>query len=222
MGSGLIEVADFQVMNPEIHQSYTRLRALKQNENLMQEQIKKGIDIGGQNPVKLQISELMAKEVPPNWNQFLDDVNAELSQVTSEVYDGGVSKGLKHGQGQMILPSGDIYKGHWKNDLRHGSGICKFANGAIYKGEWREGRPMGQGILYSAPNEIIETRFEGWKLADGNGPVLVKILLTNGEYYEGAMKDEKREGQGKMFYSNGDTFQGEFFKDKRVKRGKIH
>lgn len=71
----------------------------------------------------------------------------------------------------MILASGDIYKGHWKNDLRHGSGICKFANGAIYKGEWREGRPMGQGILFSAPNEIIETRFDGWRLADVNGPV---------------------------------------------------
>ena len=141
--------------------------------------------------------------------------------MTSKIYDGGVSKGLKHGQGQMILPSGDIYKGNWKNDQRHGSGICKFVNGAIYKGEWREGRPQGQGILFSAPNEIIETRFEGWKLADGNGPVQAKILLTNGELYEGAIKDEKREGQGVMHYANGDTFDGEFFKDKRVKRGKI-
>ena len=99
-----------------------------------------------------------------HWNQLIEESNEQLSQVTSEIYDGGVSKGLKHGQGQMILPNGDIYKGSWKNDLRHGSGLCKFTNGAIYKGEWREGHPQGQGILFCPPTEIIEGRFEGWKL----------------------------------------------------------
>jgi hypothetical protein len=121
----------------------------------------------------------------------------------------------------MILPNGDAYKGNWKNDLRHGSGICKFTNGAIYKGEWREGRPQGQGILFSPPNEIIEGRFEGWKLQDGG----VKILFTNGEFYEGHMKDNCRESTGStgyMYYSNGDIYEGEWFKDKRGgKRGKI-
>ena len=106
----------------------------------------------------------MAKRVPHHWHQFLQEAIQELSQVERTVYDGAVSKGLRHGQGQMILPSGDIYKGNWKNDLRHGSGICKFANGAIFKGEWREGHPQGQGILFSPPNEIVEGRFDGWKL----------------------------------------------------------
>lgn len=141
MGGGLLtQPDDFQVQNPEIHHSYSRLRALKQSENLVQEQIKSGIEITSK-PAKLEILEILSKRVPLHWHQFLDDSNNELSQVTSKIYDGGVSKGLKHGQGQMILPSGDIYKGNWKNDLRHGSGICKFPNGAIYKGEWREGRP---------------------------------------------------------------------------------
>lgn len=113
---------------------------MKQSENFVQEQIKSGIEITSK-PAKLEISEILSKRMPLHWHQFLDDSNNELSQVTSKIYDGGVSKGLKHGQGQMILPSGDIYKGNWKNDLRHGSGVCKFSNGAIYKGEWREGRP---------------------------------------------------------------------------------
>ena len=78
MGSGLIEVADFQVMNPEIHQSYTRLRALKQNENLMQEQIKKGIENYGKR-AKLDISETLSKRVPLHWHQFLEDSNNELN-----------------------------------------------------------------------------------------------------------------------------------------------
>ena len=112
----------------------------------------------------MKIPELLSNSIPIHWKQFLDETNNELSQVKSKIYDGGVSKGTKHGQGQMILPSGDIYKGQWKNDQRHGTGICKFINGAIYKGDWREDRPQGQGILFSPPNEIIEARFDGWKL----------------------------------------------------------
>ena len=148
----------------------------------------------------------------------MEDSGGELKNVKSKIYDGGVSKGLKHGQGQMVMPNGDIYKGHWKNDLRHGAGTCKFTNGCIYKGEWREGHPQGQGLLYNAPNEIIEARFDGWKVQDG----MVKVLFGNGEFYEGNMKENCREGVGTMYYTNGDTFEGEWFKDKRGgKRGKI-
>ena len=164
------------------------------------------------------IPETLTKKVPLHWQNFLDDGNAELSKVTSKIYDGGVSKGLRNGVGQLIMPGGDIYKGHWKNDLRHGTGICKFPNGAIYKGDWREGRPFGQGILFSMPNEIIEGRFEGWKLSDG----IVKVLFANGEFYEGNIKENLRELSGVMHYNNGDVYEGEWFKDRRGgKRGKI-
>ena len=116
------------------------------------------------------------------------------------------------------MPSGEIFKGHWKNDQRHGSGVCKFPNGAIYKGEWREGRPQGQGILFSPPNEIVEARFDGWRVQDG----MIKVLFSNGEFYEGNMKDGKREMTGVMHYRNGDIYEGEWANDKRAgKRGKI-
>ena len=170
------------VQIPDMQFQYNRLHALKQVENSLQEcQFNEVATIEQQRHARLVIPEILAKKVPLHWQHFIDDANAELSKVTSKIYDGGVSKGLKNGVGQIILPSGDIYKGHWKNDVRHGTGICKFPNGAIYKGEWREGRPFGQGILFSMPNEIIEGRFEGWKVADG----IVKIMFVNGEFYEG-------------------------------------
>lgn len=51
---------------------------------------------------------------------------------------------------------------------------------------------------------------------------MVKILFINGEFYEGNMKENTREGVGLMHYSNGDIFDGEWFKDKRGgKRGKV-
>ena len=40
---------------------------------------------------------------------------------------------------------------------------------------------MGNGIMFTLPNELIEGRFDGYKIIDGQ----VKILLQNGEFYEG-------------------------------------
>jgi hypothetical protein len=94
--------------------------------------------------------------------------------VKNHIYEGAISKGVKSGAGQLIFPNGDMYKGQWKSDVRHGAGLCKFgATGAIYKGEWRDGRPQGNGLLFTLPSEIVEGRFEGYKLLDGQ----VKILF---------------------------------------------
>lgn len=90
-----------------------------------------------------EIPDHLRKIVPQHWLNFNDEIEAELAEVRNRIYEGGVSKGIKHGYGQYVLPSGDVYKGNFKNDLRHGSGVCKFTNGCIYKGEWREGRPQG-------------------------------------------------------------------------------
>lgn len=164
-----------------------------------------------------EIPDHLRKVVPQHWTNFIDDIENELAEVTNSIYEGGVSKGLKHGFGQYVMPSGDVFKGNFKNDLRHGSGICKFNNGCIYKGEWREGRPQGQGIFYSSPGEFIEGRFEGWRMSDGQ----VKLLFANGEFYSGNFKDDCRNGVGTMVYRNGDTYEGEWDKDKRCKYSKL-
>ncbi len=134
------------------------------------------------------------------------------------MYEGGVSKGNKNGNGQMIYPNGDVYKGQYKNGERSGTGMCKFgATGAIYKGEWRDDRPQGNGTLFTLPNEIIETRFEGSKIQDGQ----VKILFSNGEYYEGNFKNSQRNGTGVHYYRNGDFYDGEWTNDRRIGRGRL-
>ncbi len=102
--------------------------------------------------------------------------------------------------------------------MRHGAGLCKFgATGAIYKGEWRDGRPMGNGTLFTLPNELIEGRFDGYRIVDGQ----VKILFANGEYYEGNFKNNMRNTTGIHYYANGDFYDGEWVNDKRVGRGRI-
>jgi hypothetical protein len=85
----------------------------------------------------------------------------------------------------MVYPNGDVFRGAYKNGERSGIGICKFGlTGAIYRGDWRDDRPQGSGILFTLPNEIIEARFEGYTVIDGQ----IKILMANGEFYEGNSK----------------------------------
>lgn len=129
-----------------------------------------------------------------------------------------MTKGIRNGQGQMVYPNGDVYKGSYKNGERSGPGLCKFGQtGAIYKGEWREDKPQGNGLLFTLPNEIIEARFDGYKVADGQ----VKILTSNCEFYEGNFKANKRHGTGIHYYSNGDNYDGDWDQDRRVGRGRI-
>lgn len=156
--------------------------------------------------------------VPRHWLNFVEESISELASVTNNVYDGQVAKGVRQGLGQIVLPNGDVYKGQWKSDLRHGAGLCKFGEtGAIFKGEWRDGKPNGNGILFSLPNEIIEGRFDGFKIIDGQ----VKILFTNGEYYEGNFKNNHRNSTGIHYYANADFYDGEWQNDKRIGRGRI-
>lgn len=52
------------------------------------------------------ISPMIKTRVPNSWHTFLDDTIQDMKQVTSHVYDGAMSKGLKHGLGQLVYPNG--------------------------------------------------------------------------------------------------------------------
>lgn len=51
----------------------------------------------------------------------------------------------------------------------------------------------------------------------------VKILFTNGEYYEGQFKNNVRNGTGSQYYLNGDVYEGPWDMDRRggKNRGRI-
>lgn len=151
-------------------------------------------------------------KVPRNWMNCLQEAEDELANVTNIVYEGQVSKGLRNGQGKMLFGNGEIYIGNFKADQREATGLCKFPNGCIYRGAWKDDKPHGLGWLFTPRNEIIDCRFEDWKVADGQ----VKILFANGEFYEGSMKNNMRNGTGEHHYLNGDQFNGEFQNDKRI------
>lgn len=91
-----------------------------------------------------------------------------------------------------------------------------FKSGALLRGEWRDDVPHGLCILFSGNNELIEARFDKGAISDRNP---VKLLLSDGTYYEGGYMNHRRHGaKGKCHYPNGDTYDGEWEQDKRISK----
>jgi hypothetical protein len=69
-----------------------------------------------------------------------------------------------------------------------------FGNGGYYIGEFNEDKMDGKGILYDKDGKIeYEGSFkEGKKI----------IFYENGEYYDGDLVNNIREGNGKYYYCN--------------------
>jgi hypothetical protein len=156
---------------------------------------------------KFTIPSYITTRVPRHWLTFIEDAVSELLTVRNTVYEGQISKGIRTGTGQIVYPNGDVYKGMYKAGERNGTGWCRFAaTGSIYKGEWREDKPMGNGILFTLPNELIEARFDGYRIIDGQ----VKVLLQNGEFYEGNLRNGQRNATGNHYYLSGDFYDGEW------------
>lgn len=76
---------------------------------------------------------------------------------------------------------------------------------------------MGNGMFFTLPNELVEGRFDGYRMIDGQ----VKILLRNGEFYEGNLRQGQRNATGLHYYINGDFYDGEWQNDKRNGKGRI-
>jgi hypothetical protein len=90
-------------------------------------------------------------------------------------------------------------------------------SGAIFRGEFRQDKPIGNALFFTLPNEVVEGKFDGFKLADGH----VKILYRNGDFYDGKIKNNQRQGPGTLRYRNGDIYQGNFDQDVRSGPGKL-
>jgi hypothetical protein len=66
-------------------------------------------------------------------------------------YQGDLHKGIMHGKGVYVWPSGQRYEGEYKEGKKHGKGILTLADGRKYSGDFKNGQYHGVGI-YTWPN----------------------------------------------------------------------
>ena len=94
-------------------------------------------------------------------------------------YKGDYVKGVKHGQGVLLMRDGSRYEGAFDNGEITGKGEKTQTDGTVYKGDFVQGEKHGYG-------EIVY----------GGG----------GEWYKGEWSFNVRQGQGTLFTKEKNTY----------------
>lgn len=104
-------------------------------------------------------------------------------------YIGETKDGLMHGHGTRYWDYDDKkWEGDWQNGEACGHVVVTFGDFVVYNGQMEHGLPNGQGAYTD---------------------------INNGQRYEGAFVDFKREGEGVLFTENGDKiYDGEWKNNK--------
>ena len=107
------------------------------------------------------------------------------------------------------------YDGQLKKGISHGQGTFTYKNGATCSGVWN-GDFTGKNIVCtsSTGRKYYEGEIKNRK-KDGSGT----SYFENGDKYIGQYKDDKREGQGTYYYVSGNKYVGEFKDGKRNGKG---
>lgn len=158
-------------------------------------------------------------------NPDLDNPDATYREAfqdcdTGEIYEGEVSRGLRHGRGVLLYADGLLYEGHFWKGREHGHGVLMTGDRTIvYTGDWLEGSFNGRGTYYYASvNQDENERYEGdWKegLRHGKGD----YFYRNGCIYRGDWREHKRHGRGLFTWPDGSRYDGDWEGDLRHGRG---
>lgn len=141
-----------------------------------------------------------------------------------DVYEGGLERLLKNGNGRLELANGDVYEGTFAYDTPWGQGIYYYYNGDTYEGGFENGQKSGAGVYtWAAIEGEVQRKYEG-QFADDmrNGEGVYHY--ANGSVYQGAFVDDlKTDDDATLIIANADGTQdvyiGAFVKDKRQGMG---
>ena len=100
--------------------------------------------------------------------------------------------------GVMKFSNGDVYEGSWKNDMMHGKGVMKWKSGNVYEG------PFVKNMMTTAQDPKTRQPIDTGKL-----------ILFNGDVYQGEFKCNMFEGQGLYRRADGAVdHEGIWYRDK--------
>lgn len=134
------------------------------------------------------------------------DFIVEKALPNGDLYAGGFSSNVPHGQGKYLWSDGCMYEGDWKKGKASGKGKFSWPSGATYVGEFRSGRMEGFGTFIGSDGDTYRGNWIGDR-KQGYG----KKWYANGDYYKGMWKKNMQDGQGRYVWSsNGNEYNGEW------------
>ncbi|KAI5010712.1 hypothetical protein ZWY2020_012849 [Hordeum vulgare] len=132
----------------------------------------------------------------------------ELTLPNGDLYSGTLSGGVPEGTGRYVWSgSGCVYEGGWRRGMRHGNGRTVWPSGAVYEGEYSAGFMDGEGTHLAAGSPSSSSSYKGqWKLDRKHG--LGLQAHANGDVYQGSWVQGQMEGQGRYTWADGNSYVG--------------
>lgn len=168
------------------------------------------------------------KQYKGGFDNFKFNGIGELKFKNGDIYSGGFQDGLFEGEGTFMGSSFSLecvkYEGSWKKGSKEGFGVMEYINNDKYTGNFVNNMRHGYGTyIYLNPSYIgsiakVEAQFVEDTI-NGNS----KVWYKNGDYYEGEILLEQRNGQGFLKFSDSHpmlvSYKGDFVSDKSTGNG---
>ncbi|XP_047094878.1 phosphatidylinositol 4-phosphate 5-kinase 9-like [Lolium rigidum] len=123
---------------------------------------------------------------------------------SSCVYEGEWRRGMRHGQGKTLWPSGATYEGEYSAGYMDGEGTYVSPDGASsYKGQWKLNRKHGLGLQTYPSGDMYQGSWIQGQM-EGHG----RYTWANGNSYVGTMRNGLMSGKGVLTWNTGESFQG--------------
>jgi len=145
--------------------------------------------------------------VEGTWDRGKID-NGCVMLYNGDTYNGDLRDCLPNGEGEYNSCDG-IYVGSFVDGIRSGIGTLKYKDGNKFTGEWEEDvRRKGTMTYKDGPRVSYEGAYKEDK-EDGKG----KLEFRSGDRYEGLFEEGRMHGRGVYTHDKGDVYNGEFRND---------
>ncbi len=137
--------------------------------------------------------------------------------TNGDIYEGNWTNGVRSGVGIYTWANGDVYQGSFLNNQKSGNGTLTWIQGGTWNGEWRNDLCWSGSGTYYYPNGRFEGRYLNGK-RDGEGIFVWNIGgILRGEWREGKFLN----GSGRSYeYNNNKTIKENAYYEGEIRDGK--
>jgi hypothetical protein len=113
----------------------------------------------------------------------------ESEEAPTDVYEGEMLAGQRHGKGKYTWANGSSYEGGYAYNKKQGNGTRKFPDGGVYEGGWDQDLMDGSGKYVYANGDVYLGGFScGLKHFSGSYFHRASSSQYIGEWYKGEMR----------------------------------
>lgn len=119
------------------------------------------------------------------------------------VYEGGLLRGLRHGEGTFTFPNGDLLETRWAKDVPNGVGHYNWVDGSDVVGVWRNGLPHSKFLFHvMCQPKIKKIKYHRGRALVSWTSIMKRFLFGFGAFFKNFMWHFMGMSRNKELFNN--------------------